>query len=244
MFTAVWFARFAQGTAKEEGCRYRAEYDGPMGASTSIERYVQNHVIGPIPSATGAGADPFFDGYSLGSWRDRAAFDETMASPGWQALVEDGPNVFAMTWLEGMSAELREFTVIEGPSSPFKVVWIADIKEGLDTVEAHAYWESVHGSICKEMEIDRYVQYHVVGSLEEVNAPGFDGFSELWFKDEAQFRRAMESDAGAAAMVDGPNLFDMSALRGAVLEERVVKEALEDSVYGPTPDSSPDELTG
>ncbi len=94
------------------------------------------------------------------------------------------------------------------------------------------------------MEIDRYVQYHVVGSLEEVNAPGFDGFSELWFKDEAQFRRAMESDAGAAAMVDGPNLFDMSALRGAVLEERVVKEALEDSVYGPTPDSSPDELTG
>jgi len=38
--------------------------------------------------------EPFFDGYSLGSWRDRAAFDETIASPGWQALAADGPNVF------------------------------------------------------------------------------------------------------------------------------------------------------
>jgi hypothetical protein len=153
MFKAVWFVRFAQGMAQQDGRRYWAEYDGPMGASASIERYVQNHVIGPIPSATGAGAEPFFDGYSLGSWRDRAAFDETMASPGWQPRVEAGPNVFAMTRLEGMSAELREFTVIEGPSSPFKVVWIADFKEGLDPAEAHGYWENVHGSICKEMEI-------------------------------------------------------------------------------------------
>jgi len=226
MFRTVLFARFAPGMAKEDARRYWAENHGPMAASTSIDRYVQNHVIGPIPAATGAGAEPFFDGYSLGSWRDRAAFDETIASPGWQALAADGPNVFDMTWLEGMSAEVRELTVIEGPSSPFKVVWIAHFKEGLDTAEAHAHWEHVHGSICKQMEIDRYVQYHVVGSLDEVT-PGFDGFSELWFKDEAQFQRAMGSDAGAAALADGPNLFEMSALRGAVLEERVVKEAAE-----------------
>jgi hypothetical protein len=53
---------------------------------------------------------------------------------------------------------------------------------------------------------------------------GFDGFSECWFKDEAQFMRAIESDAWADAVADGVNVFDMSQLWGAVLRERVVKE--------------------
>ena len=103
-----------------------------MCASTSIERYVQNHVIGPVPAVSGVPEEEtFFDGYSLGWWQDRAAFDETMASPGWKALEADGDNVFDMSWLEGMSAELREHTVIEGPSSPFKVVWMVRFKHGL-----------------------------------------------------------------------------------------------------------------
>ena len=227
MFKVVWFARFPQGMAKEDARRYWAENHGPLCASTSIERYVQNHVTGPVPAISGADEETFFDGYSLGWWTDRAAFDETMASPGWQALVEDGENVFDMTWLEGMSAELREFTVIEGPSSPFKVLWMVRFKEGLETAEAHTYWENVHGSIFKELEIDRYVQNHVVGPVDDVNTPGFDGFSECWFRDEAQFLRAIESDAWAAAVEDGENVFDMSQLWGAVVKERVVKEAHE-----------------
>jgi hypothetical protein len=67
------------------------------------------------------------------------------------------------------------------------------------------------------------VQNHVVGALDGVNEPGFDGFSECWFKDEAQFLRVVESDAWAEAVVDGDNFFDMSQLWGAVLKERVVK---------------------
>jgi hypothetical protein len=43
------------------------------------------------------------------------------------------------------------------------------------------------------------------------------------FKDEAQFLRAIESDAWAGAVIDGDNVFDMSQLWGAVLKERVVK---------------------
>jgi uncharacterized protein (TIGR02118 family) len=224
MFKVAWFARFPQAMGKDEARRYWAEHHGPLAASTAIERYIQNHVAGPVPAISGVPEEEtFFDGYSVGWWRDRAAYDETMASPGWQAVVEDGGNVFDMTWLEGMSAALREHTVIEGPSSPFKVVWLCRFKAGIDDAEAHRYWEQVHGPIFKGLEIDRYVQNHVVGPLDDENPPGFDGFSECWFKDAPQFMRAIESDAWAEAVLDGPNFLDTSLLWGAVLTERVVK---------------------
>ena len=131
-----------------------------------------------------------------------------------------------MTWLEGMSAQLREHVVIDGPQSPFKVVWVCRFKPGMDRAAADAHWQNVHGAIFKRsVDIDRYVQNHVVGALPGHDEPGFDGFSECWFKDEAQFMRAIESDAWAAAVADGDNVFDMSQLWGAVLEERVFKGA-------------------
>ena len=226
MYKVVWFARFPQGMAKDDARKYWAGHHGPMCAGTSIERYVQNHVSGPVPAVSGVPEEEtFFDGYSLGWWTDKEAFDATMESPGWKALEADGDNVFDMTWLHGMSASLREFVVIDGPASPFKVLWMVRFKEGLETAEAHTYWENVHGSIFKQLEIDRYVQNHVVGEVYAGDQPGFDGFSECWFKDEEQFLRAIQSDAWADAVVDGDNVFDMSQLWGAVVNERVVKGA-------------------
>ena len=228
MYKVVWFARFPQGMTKEDARRYWSEHHGPDCVKTSIEGYVQNHVTGPVPAVSGVPEEEtYFDGYSSGWWTDRAAFDATMASPEWKALEADGDNVFDMSWLHGMSAALREFTVIEGPSSPFKVLWMVRFKEGLENAEAHRYWEQVHGSIFKQLEIDRYVQNHVVGELYAGNEPGFDGFSECWFKDEAQFLRAIESDAWAEAVADGDNVFDMSQLWGAVVQETVFKRAPE-----------------
>jgi uncharacterized protein (TIGR02118 family) len=227
MYKVVWFARFPQGMAKEDARKYWAEHHGPMCASTSIERYVQNHVTGPVPAVSGVPEEEtFFDGYSLGWWADREAFDATMESPGWKALEADGDNVFDMNWLHGMSASLREFVVIDGPMSPFKVLWMVRFKEGLTNEEGHRHWEEVHGPIFKQLEIDRYVQNHVVGEVYPGDKPGFDGFSECWFKDEAQFLRAIESDAWADAVVDGDNVFDMSQLWGAVVSERVFKDEM------------------
>ena len=224
MYKVVWFARFPQGMAREDARRYWAGHHGPLAASSAIELYIQNHVTGPVPAVSGVPEEEtFFDGYSLGWWSDREAYETTMASPEWDAVVADGGNVFDMSWLGGMSAALREHIVIEGPASPFKVLWICRFKEGIDSEQAHRYWEQVHGPIFKELEIDRYVQNHVVGPLEEGDAVGFDGFSECWFRDEAQFMRAIESDAWARAVVDGPNFLDMSQLWGAVVTERVVK---------------------
>jgi len=224
MFKVVWFARFPQGMEKAEARRYWAEHHGPMCAKTAIEGYAQNHVTGPVPAVSGVPEEEtHFDGYSCGWWRDRAAFDATMASPGWKALEADGDNVFDMSWLQGMSAVLREVTVMDGPSSPFKVLWMVRFKPELENAEAHRYWEQVHGAIFKGLEIDRYVQNHVVGSAYEGNEPGFDGFSECWFRDETQFLRAIQSEAWAEAVADGDNVFDMSQLWGAVVHETVFK---------------------
>jgi hypothetical protein len=61
-----------------------------------------------------------------------------------------------------------------------------------------------------------------VGGAEKL-ALGFDGFSECWFKDEAQFLGAIHSPTWAKAVEDGYNVFDMTNLWGARLEERVIK---------------------
>ena len=121
---------------------------GRWCASSSIPRYVQSHVTGPLPSLAGVSDDTtHFDGDSAGWWPDEEAFRETMGSPEWHALVVDGDNVFDMPWTDSMSAQVVEHTIVEGPSTPYKVAWVVKFKEGMDRDEASAYWREHHGPI-------------------------------------------------------------------------------------------------
>jgi uncharacterized protein (TIGR02118 family) len=92
--------------------------------------------------------------------------------------------------------------------------------------QADDHWTNVHGPIFHGLPIERYVQNHVVGPVgaegDSDAEIGFDGFSECWFTDEAQFLDAVSSEAWARAVDDVPNLFDGSALWGAALRENVV----------------------
>ena len=55
MYKVAWIARFPQGMAKEDARRHWAEIHGPMCIKTpGIERYVQNHVAGPLPLMSGS----------------------------------------------------------------------------------------------------------------------------------------------------------------------------------------------
>jgi uncharacterized protein (TIGR02118 family) len=228
VYKVVWFARMTPELSKDEAFGYWAANHGPLCATSGIERYVQNHVTGPVPSVSGVPEEEtYFDGYSCGWWSSKDAYEQTMASPEWQALVEDGDNVFDMTWLDGMSAVLREYTIMDGPQSPFKVLWMVRFRPDLDRDYADRYWLNTHGAIFKSLDIDRYVQNHVVESTIDGASVGFDGFSECWFKDEEQFLRAVNSAAWAEAVEDGLNVFDMSQLWGAVVKERVVKDTLQ-----------------
>jgi len=107
------------------------------------------------------------------------------------------------------------------------VVWIIRFKEGLTPEEGREHWRSIHGPIFKNLDIDRYIQNHVAGPIGEEGETGeaeigFDGFSECWFRDETQFRNAVESDTWAVAVEDAQNVFDMTQMWGAALTENVV----------------------
>jgi uncharacterized protein (TIGR02118 family) len=228
VFKVVWVARFPQGMAKEDARRHWADVHGPLCIRSSIPRYVQNHVLGPLPSAAGVPDDEtHFDGYSCGWWPDEDAFRATMAEPAWQALVDDGDNVFDMDWTDRMSAQVVEHTIVEGPRGPYKVAWVCFFKPGLDPEEARDYWLRKHGPIVADVGIGRYVQNHAVASVggggEGSGAPAFGGFSECWFDDERAFLDALATPEWAALAEDGHEVFDMSVMWGARLLERVVR---------------------
>jgi uncharacterized protein (TIGR02118 family) len=193
-----------------------------------VAGYVQSHVQGPLPAVSGvAEEETLFDGYSCAWWNDRADFQTAMSTPAWERILKDGPKVFDTEWLWNMSAHIEEIPMIEGPTSPYKVVWIVRFKEGMTREKGREYWRNIHGPIFKELDIDRYVQNHVVGPIGEEGETddaeiGFDGFSECWFRDEAQFLGAVESDTWAAAVEDAQNVFDMAQMWGAALRENVV----------------------
>ena len=136
-----------------------------------------------------------FDGYSCAWWADKQAFLDCMESPEWQAVVDDGDNVFDMQWLWNMSAQLEEVVQVDGPVAPYKVVWVMKFLEGMDKAAADEHWTNVHGPIFHGLPIERYVQNHVVGPVgadgDSDAEIGFDGFSECWFNDEAQFLEAV-----------------------------------------------------
>jgi len=154
-------------------------------------------------------------------------YEKAMSTPAWHRILEDGPKVFDVDWLWNMSAHIEEHPMIEGPTSPYKVAWIVRFKGGMTRDEGREYWRSVHGPIFKELDIDRYVQNHVVGPIGEEGETGeaeigFDGFSECWFRDETQFLAAVESDTWATAVEDAQNVFEMTQMWGAALKENVV----------------------
>jgi hypothetical protein len=154
---------------RQQASDYWAGHHGPtMKKVSPLAGYVQSHVQGPLPAVSGVTEEEtLFDGYSCAWWNDRADFQQAMATPAWQRVVEDGPNVFDMDWLWNMSAHGEE-------------------------------GESGEAGI------------------------GFDGFSECWFRDETQFRNAVESDTWAVAVEDARNVFDMTQMWGAALKENVV----------------------
>ena len=142
--------------------------------------------------------------------------------------MDDGSNCFDMPWTDSMSAQVVEHTIVEGPSSPYKVAWVVKFKDGMDRDEASAYWREHHGPIVADVGIDRYVQNHAVKSVGgdgNGSAPLlFDGFSECWFRDEQAFLDALATPEWDRLREDGDEVFDMSVMWGAALHERVVKQ--------------------
>jgi uncharacterized protein (TIGR02118 family) len=220
MLKVTWFARFAPGLTPAEGRRHWQEVHGPLGAAVpQIERYVQNHCGNALGPVSVLDERPAFDGYSSAWYADRAAFDASLLTPEWIAIGEDSPNVFDHEWFWGMSAEVRESTIVDGPAGPYKVCWVMrfpdEVRADPDKLKAaHDYWITTHGGHygAAVPGIDRYVQNHVVAGIgetgiEDGTLPKFDGYSECWFQSREAFEAMMATPEWLAMNKDAETLF-------------------------------------
>jgi uncharacterized protein (TIGR02118 family) len=233
MYKVVWVARLRSDRPREEMRTYWTETHGrEIGCRIEPMRsYVQNHVVGAIGAQGVSDAEVAFDGYSVHEYDDRATFEAALRSPAFADVVEDGPNVFEMGSMDGMSAVLDERIMRDGPTSPFKVVWFAKFRADIPRQAAADHWRDVHGPIALRVPgIDRYVQNLSVAAFDldgEIDGelPAFDGFSECWYADHDAYLRSQESPEWDELYADGFNFLDVAALEGmsAVLEERVIR---------------------
>jgi uncharacterized protein (TIGR02118 family) len=225
----VWMARFAPGLTRDEARRHWTEVHGEIGSHVpGMYRYQQNHVVGPLPGAPEP-ADGVFpiDGYSLGWWASRAAYDEAMTTPEWAALGKDAPNVFDRSFFWGMSALVDERVICDGPEEGIKVVFVVDFRADIDREEAGRYWAEVHGPLALAAPgLTRCVQSPAVEGVGPVGAPSpalkFAGFVECWFPDAPTCRQALGSPAWDELRRDGRAIFDYSRLWGLRLETREI----------------------
>jgi hypothetical protein len=92
-----------------------------------------------------------------------------------------------------------------------KLVYCLRRRADISRQEFHRYWRDVHGSKVKSMadalQAHRYIQSHTCAA--ELNqllahsrglAPGYDGVTEIWWKNVEELQAAMNSSAGANAM--------------------------------------------
>lgn len=91
MYKVIWLHRFRKDADPVAVRDWWLNHHGPMALrAKGLRRYVQNHWIEPIEGVN----ELAFDGH-VDAWFDsRDAYLETMASPEWQALVDDGPGGF------------------------------------------------------------------------------------------------------------------------------------------------------
>jgi uncharacterized protein (TIGR02118 family) len=231
LFKVVWVARFNPQMTWEQASSHWTNVHGPLGRKLpGMTGYVQNHVIGTIGARGIADVERAFDGYACEWSANRAAFEAMLRTPEWQAVVEDGREVFATDAVTGMNAVIEPRVMRDGPRSPFKVAWFARWRPGLDRAQARDYWREVHGRIALDVPgIDRYVQNLVVASIDSDGISdqpaAFDGFSECWFASLSAYEQAMDAPQWERLVADGPNLLDADAVEAGmsvIVEERVI----------------------
>lgn len=111
-----------------------------------------------------------------------------------------------------------------------KLIALLKRREGMSLEEFRDYYESTHSKfadVLKGGNAVRYVRRYfkplphpVTGKIEESE---FDAMNEMWFEDEAQFKRAMElvnePELARALAADEYNLFDVPKIRHYIVEE-------------------------
>jgi len=116
----------------------------------------------------------------------------------------------------------------------YKVVWVAEFRDGISREDARGHWTEVHGPLGARVGgIERYVQNHVLSALGAVGVSdeqaAFDGYSCCWYRDRERFAGSLRTPEWAALGVDSPNIFDDTRWEGwsASLDSRTIIEGAE-----------------
>lgn len=232
MFKVVWVVRFREDVPGEEARRHWLGTHAELGERIpGLERYTQNHVVGPMPVGSGPLEERVdFDGYSLGWFTDAAAYDAAMRSPEWKAQFADRDNAFDTEFFQGSRCVVEERVLRDGPTPPLKVAWFVRFAPGRDRAQLREHWTNVHGPLSLELPgLRRYVQNHPIEAIGDGGRTGsldgmrFDAFSEAWWDNRAAFDEAMASPERAPMAADGDTLWDRTTFLAAFVDEHVVK---------------------
>ncbi|MGH2850822.1 MAG: EthD family reductase [Solirubrobacteraceae bacterium] len=236
MHKIVFFLRFRSDVDRAEAeRRYADEHSALVLAVPGVVRYVQNPVL---TAATLAGVDaapPWVDGFSAIWFEDRGAYLAATSSPQWAAAGAAAAEIFDADWVAGgWAAEIEERIKREGlgapgdgvgtpPAGPVKLIGILRYRPDIDRDDCNRYWATTHGDLALTIsQIGHYTHNHAIRPLigDEL---AFDGFSESWYADDQTYREAMASAEWKRLGADGDNLFDMSAFKSVIVEERVLR---------------------
>jgi uncharacterized protein (TIGR02118 family) len=236
MHKIVFFLRFRDDVDRSEAeRRFAGEHADLVKAIPGVVRYVQNPVV---TSATLAGADsdrPAVDAFAAVWFAGRDTYLAATASSEWERAGQDAREIFDADWLSGgWTAEIEERVKREGlgapgdgvgtpPRGPIKLIGILRYRPDMDREDCNAYWAGPHGDIALTIgQIGHYTQNHAIRPVLG-DTLAFDGFSESWYADSATYEEAMASPEWKRLGEDGDNLFDMSAFRSVIVEERVLR---------------------
>jgi uncharacterized protein (TIGR02118 family) len=231
----VWFVKFRRD--RDEADRRWATAHASLCLDVpGVVRYVQNPTVTAATLDGVSTADPPFDGFSAIWWSDRESYLAATWSREWRAAMEDARDVFDCDWtIGGMGAEIEERVIREGlgargdgvstpPAGSVKLIGLLKYRSDITRDEANAYWADTHRSIAVTIEeIGHYTQNHAMRPAAGSDHLAFDGFSESWYADGATYEQAMASREWKALGDDGPNLFDMTVFKSAIVEERVLR---------------------
>jgi len=223
MIKAIWAAQRVPGMSDEAFYRHWGEVHGGLGRRVvGMRRYVQHHTLA---EARGGGGVPVtHDGASVAWFADLGVMRESFATPEWQAMGADSPNLFDPAQPMAV-AFARERVIVDGPTTPTMVKLIAVVRRapGLAVAEFQQRWAEGHGALGARLPgLRRLVQNHALPEAYE-GKPSMthDGWAELWFDDLAALQRSMASPAWQTLADDGATLF-AAPLVAVIARERLI----------------------
>lgn len=226
MYKVVTMTRFRRDLAPSEARRFWAEDFAWEALSVpTLRHYLQDHWLGGLDGG-GLRALPF-DGHAEAWYDNEAAYEETVTTPAWRALFDQGANVFdPSSMVHGI---VDEHVLLDGPRNggSVKTTWTVQLREDLDTEDACCRWLADHGPlVLKTPGVVRYEQNHASRFVPQP-APGapfcgrFHGFFSLWFASPRALQQALESEEWARACRAASGFAAPGSVRGVRVVEHV-----------------------